>query len=301
MQLFRGEQRIRPEDISEQNPLGLRRDTNDTVIHARVITRDFLGKFRVGLQVTLIALEFQSNVHYAMPLRVLNSDSAGYDTQWRKIWEAHKDAGDLQGAEYLSGFGKNDRLTPVLTIVLYFGANAWDGPRTLKEMLDLENCPPEVSQQIIDYPLHLIEVRNYPHMEKFQTDLRYTFGFLHRAENKQELMEYVSENESVFSHLDGNAYQLLRVMSNSGKILREKENYENDGGDYDMCQALLDMMEDSKAQGISIGEARGISIGESRGIQLAKEVIRLQMAGKSAEEIAAICQIPAEKVEEILR
>lgn len=84
-------------------------------------------------------------------------------------------------------------------------------------------------------------------------------------------------------------------------ILREKENYENDGGDYDMCQALLDMMEDSKAQGISIGEARGISIGESRGIQLAKEVIGLQMAGKSAEEIAAICQIPAEKVEEILR
>lgn len=74
---------------------------------------------------------------------------------------------------------------------------------------------------------------------------------------------------------------------------KEKENYENDGGDYDMCQALLDMMEDSKAQGISIGE--------SRGIQLAKEVIRLQMAGKSAEEIAAICQISAEKVEEILR
>ena len=32
--------------------------------------------------------------------------------------------------EFLSGFHRNDTLTPVITITVYLGAEAWDGPRS---------------------------------------------------------------------------------------------------------------------------------------------------------------------------
>lgn len=39
---------------------------------------------------------------------------------------------------------------------------------------------------------------------------------------------------------------------------------------------------------------------EARCVRLARQVIRLQIAGKKEQEIARVCEIPAEKVREIL-
>ena len=59
-------------------------------------------------------------------------------------------------------------------------------------------------------------------------------------------------------------------------------------------------MSSAEKRGIEIGEKRGIEIGEKRGIQLACKVFRLHSQGFSDEEIAAECNISAEKVHEIL-
>ena len=295
-ELFQGERRIGQKDIRQRDPSEIRSITKDTAVCATLVTRDQMGEVRIGLQVVLLALEVQRGVHYAMPLRVLNGDSVGYDAQWRRIRTVHRQRKDLQGKEYLSGFGKEDRLAPILTLVVYFGQEPWDGPRTLKEMLDLRYCPPEVATQIADYPLHLIEVRSYPHIERFHSDLQYVFGFLQRDREKEELYHYVTENQAAFSHLDGAAYQMIRVMSRSSRLLGEKEEYENEEGEYDMGQALLDMREESKEE----GKREGISIGRTEGISLGKQVFRLWLAGKPEKEIAKACGISVEEVQEIL-
>ncbi len=41
--------------------------------------------------------------------------------------------------EFLSGFWKTDRLIPVITLVIYFGADDWDAPLSLKEMYSNTN------------------------------------------------------------------------------------------------------------------------------------------------------------------
>ena len=319
-ELFQGECRIRQEDIRQRDPSEVRNLTEDTAICASLITRDQMGEIQIGLQVVLVALEVQTGRHYAMPLRVLSGDSAGYEVQWRQIRAAHKRKKDLKGEEYLSGFGRSDRLAPILTLVLYFGQEPWDGPRTLKEMLDLRHCPPEMARQIADYPLRLIEVREYPRLERFHSDLRYVFGFLQRDRRKEELYQYVTENRAVFSRLDGAAYQMIQVMSHSSGLLKEKEEYENEEGEIDMCQALLDMREEcisigkekGREEGISIGREEGISIGKEKGIligkkegisigkQLTKQVFRLWIDGKTEKEIAETCEISIEEVKEIL-
>ena len=295
-ELFQGERRIRQEDIRQRDPSEIRNLTEDTAVCASLVTRDYRGEIQIGLQVVLLALELQTGVSYIMPLRVLNYESAGYESQWRQIRDSHQKKGDLSSAEYLSGFRKEDRLAPILTLVVYFGQEPWDGPRTLKEMLDLRECPPEVARQIADYPMRLIEVREYPRLERFHSDLRYVFGFLQRDRRKEELYQYVMENRAVFSHLDGVAYQMIQVMSHSSKLWKSREVYENEEGEIDMCQALLDMREEC----ISIGQEKGREEGISIGKQRTKQVFRLFMAGKSEKEIAGICEISVKEVREIL-
>lgn len=39
----------------------------------------------------------------------------------------------------MSGFWRTDRLIPVITLVIYFGSEAWDAPLSLKEMYSSTN------------------------------------------------------------------------------------------------------------------------------------------------------------------
>ena len=41
--------------------------------------------------------------------------------------------------EYLSGFYKEDVLKPVVTLVIHFGADEWDAPLSLHEMMGSQN------------------------------------------------------------------------------------------------------------------------------------------------------------------
>ena len=148
-----------------------------------------MGEIQIGLQVVLVALEVQTGRHYAMPLRVLSGDSAGYEAQWR---------------------------------------------------------------QIADYPLHLIEVRSIPGWRGSTAICSMCSGSCSGTAGKEELYQYVAENRAAFSHLDGAAYQMIQVISHSSGLLKEKEEYENEEGGIDMCQALLDMREEC----ISIGKEK---------------------------------------------
>ena len=55
----------------------------------------------------------------------------------------HREQKDLTGDEFVSGFARNDKLQPFITLVLYYGTKEWDAPKCLKDMLDLSEFPQE--------------------------------------------------------------------------------------------------------------------------------------------------------------
>ena len=226
----------------------LKLNTKKGKVQAQVVTADVVKEVHHGIRVNVIFLENQSEVHYAMPVRVMNEESAHYHKQWRKRAKQHEEEKDLEGAEFLSGFAKNDKLIPVITIVVYWGKEPWDGPRRLKDMLDLEDFSLDLQRFIVDYPIHLLEVREYEHMEDFQSDMRYVFGFLQKEHDKELLRAYVKEYEEVFTKLPSDAYELISVMSHADKLLEKKREYENEGG-CNMCQAIEEMIEDGRIEG----------------------------------------------------
>ena len=62
-----------------------------------------------------------------------------------KIQKEHKARKDLKtDAEFLGGFSKDDRIPAVISLVIYYGKEPWDGARDVYELLDLGDIPEEM-------------------------------------------------------------------------------------------------------------------------------------------------------------
>ena len=184
-----------------------------------------------------------------MPVRVINADANGYYLQWKDIERKHKREKQTWAdhGEFLSKFKESDRLKPILTIVIYFGKDNWNGAKSLKEITDLKVCPLHIQNQIQNYSINLIEVRSFSDVEKFTTDLREVFGFLQNDGNKQQLEKYVQEHRETLINLEEDAYDLICVMSDMKKLQELKSELRQEGG-CNMCKGLEEIIEDETRQ-----------------------------------------------------
>lgn len=296
--IYKGEQVIKPENLK---PL----DTDITGIPygaegAGVPTqryRDVLKSVTAmeddnGVYL-LLGIEAQSEVHHAMPVRNMVYDALQYAAQVEEAARSHKEArkaGDPKelakkpnAGEYLSGFYKGDRLIPVVTLVVYFGAGEWDGPMSLHEMLSVQN--PEILSYVSDYKLNVItpESMSDEEIDQFQTSLREVMLFIKYSKDRTKLNEMV-QNDGRFKSMDRNAAEVVRTVTGV-----EFEDDEEEGK-VDMCQALKEMMEEANSEGMLKG-AQGERIAMARrmlkeGI-FSKELIA-RMTGMSLEEVRGL-------------
>lgn len=73
---------------------------------------------------------------------------------------------DITSAEFLSGFTKDSRLPPCVTLILYYGED-WDGARDF--ILDFTDIPQELRDKVNDYHIHICEVRKFQNTNIFQS------------------------------------------------------------------------------------------------------------------------------------
>ena len=209
----------------------------------------------------ILGIENQTGVHYAMPIRNMVYDSLQYYSQVKTI--SKKSRGikkNISKAEYISGFPKDGSLLPVITLVVYFGAKPWDGPKSLHEMIKLVDA--ESLACIDDYNINLLEpaIMNDEDIEKFKTDLKDVFYFVKYSRDKDKLREIVEKNED-FQNMRRSTAEVIKAVTNSDiKLPEGKER-------VDMCLAIEQMREESIAIGEARGEARGLAIGERKGEQ----------------------------------
>lgn len=124
-----------------------------------------------------------------------------------------------------------------------------------------------------DYSINLLEVRHFPDVGKFQSDLKAVFGFLQHTSNQVSLQAFITNHEDRFSNMEEDAYDVICALSNAGELMAVKDEYHNKGG-LDMCQAIKDMLETSKKNGIDMGMNTGMSKGIDRVNHLNQILIR---------------------------
>ena len=105
-------------------------------------TRDIKKRLKSGKELKILALESQNEVNYIMPWRVMDYDCREYGKQIREAQRINNErakAGESiyeSAGERLSKVRKAERFAPVYTLCLYHGMDPWDGPRSLKDMME---------------------------------------------------------------------------------------------------------------------------------------------------------------------
>ncbi len=208
----------------------------------------------------IFAHETQQHVHYAMPVRSMVYEALEYVRQVQELEKQHLAKGEkLRSDEFLSGLTKDDRLKPVVSVVLYLGDD-WDGCKSLYEMLEIDETD-EKTGQILPYlprnQLKLISANDIKHPEFFRTSLQHIFSMLKYRQTKDELYEYIQRNRAALERMDHveimAAFILLGEQKRVEELFRSKAEREEIG----MCKAIDDLIHDGEMRGEKRGERRG--------------------------------------------
>ena len=227
--------------------------------------RDFL-KFAVIKQdertsYVLLGIENQTDVHYAMPVRNAIYDALQYGRQVADIAAEHrrnkKDFTGKSNGEYLSGFLKEDHIRPVITLVIHFGAEEWDGPLSLHEMMSVSDI--EILSFVENYRIHLIDPAKLTEeqLDHFSTSLKEVMGYIKYSKNKEQLLKFLQTD--THRSIEMNAVRVIKTITNTPIEVSEEEE------EIEMCKAIEDLIAESEARGRAEGEVRGRAEGETRG------------------------------------
>lgn len=243
--MYGGKQVLSPDNLTEQDTIltDLLPDGTDIKRYRDVIKSACIMEAD-GTSYVLLAIENQANIHYAMPVRNLLYDSLQYSQQIQNIARKNMEKKCYENsAEFLSGFCKNDRIAPVITLVIYFGAEEWDGPRNLSEMF--YEGSEKYKDFLPEYKLNLItpsEISDEK-FNLFNSPLKEVLAFIKYSKDKKALSELLKTHPSYknIGHLEA---ELLKCC------IGLDINTEGKSEEIDMCKAFEDMKLEGYEEGI---------------------------------------------------
>jgi hypothetical protein len=239
--------------------------------------RDVVKKTAYGVEFVVLGIESQKKVHYAMPLRTLLYDGLGYLKEYQEIVHTRKqDHEKMTDDEFLSGMRKEDRLHPIISIVVYYSEKMWDGPLCLKDMI--VEMPEEIEQIFSDYKMNLLQVRDSDQYCFHNEDVKTVFDI--SREIFRGNFDGIAENYN--RDIDAELAAVIGKITDNAELIRRADEKEV----VNMCTSL----ENLKQQGINEGIEQGIEKGIKLGIE---KMLKLDYP---VEEISRIFEVPEQKV-----
>ncbi|MCH5267006.1 MAG: Rpn family recombination-promoting nuclease/putative transposase [Lachnospiraceae bacterium] len=296
--IFGGAQVILPENLSPL-PESLRSNLRDKAgaFDTVVRYRDIGMMAQIGtLRFLLVcAVEHQTYLDYSMPHRMMEYEAMEYHEQLEKITRVNKDNGKLPSKYYISGVTLEDKLIPVITIVIYSGDEKWEGARCLHDFLKLDGIPEDALPHIGNWPLNMIDLNEPIDTSKYHSDLRLLFELAKRRKDKRAVLNYIREHEEFKTLGTLTCYMLSQYLN----VNIEPDDYKNtDKGGINMCNAIQELMEDARLEGIEQGLAQGTALGKHE--QLMSLVQLKYDKGKNLSQIADECETTEENILSIM-
>ena len=225
-----------------------------------------------------------------LPVKNMVYDALEYAGQVENSARSHREAKQWPSTsgEYLTGFYKNDRLIPVITAVVYFGSDTWNAPRSLHEMLSIQD--PELLSLVPDYRINLFspaEIKD-EELDKLQSNLKEVMLFIKYSKDKRKLQELTSQTPG-FRSLELKAARVIDSITGINLRFTETE------GSVNMCQAVQEMCDDARAEGLSQSRAQGLSQGLQEHALLTAQRM-LEDPRFSPEDISRFSGLPLEDV-----
>ncbi len=282
--IFDGQKVVLPDSLVEMDstsvavPYGT--DNAGTPVQKeRDVVKNVTCKMFSDMVFAIVGIENQTNINYAMPVRNMLYDALTYTGQVEKAGKSYqKEKIKLSSNEFLSHFKKEDKLIPVITLVINFSPDKWDAPMSLHEMIDFKS---DILKKFVqDYHINVIEPATLTkeQLKKFTTGFREVMECIKCSKDMYAMQQALSENER-FKTLDKKTSDVIRYCS------KLKINFDVEEEVFDMCKAF----EDYKNEGIKIGRNEGLT-------QFATYLIKnnvnieeiISQTGLSADEVMKI-------------
>ena len=288
--IYDGEQIIRPEQLTDLDATQFAipyREEEEGKPEATQKYRDVLKTLAVKTDehctYLVLGIENQSNVHYAMPVRNMLYDAMQYEKQVRQLAAAHRKKHDAATSdEYLSGMSREDKITPVITLVINFGSKKWDGPIRLHEMFSEQ--PEHILRLIPDYQVLLIDPMSMADTDlgRLNSSLREVLSYI-KYQHDQGQMQRLLQEDNRFSELERNAALVIQATT------RTELNIKPDAEVVDMCEAIQQMMNNSMQQGVQLGKQQGIQQGErNMQLRIARQMLAAKLPLQQISEMTAL-------------
>ena len=193
---FDGTEVVHWESIQERDPVLQKIKGKGTKVSTKANVVDLFRSVEIDGCRIGVFLQNQTQIHYAMPIRVMNEEAEEYYSQWKNLARKHREKKDLKGAEFLSGMGRNDRINSLLILIVYFGEEKWDAAESVQKMFGKVAESEKIRGLLAEYPIHVFDLRRFTNTDNFYTDLKWVTEFLQRNRNREQLWKYVMENNA---------------------------------------------------------------------------------------------------------
>ena len=221
----------------------------------------------------LFAIEHQSVEDYTMPLRIMEYDVREYLRQVK------------------SNKGVQVQIKPIITIVMYWKADKWNQPLSVKDMFD-KNTVKWLEENglggyIQNYRMHLFEpgAVKEEDLEKFKTELKDVIAYVKYSKSTEALKEY---NEKYKPDLTRSTVTLINELTNSKYVFIEGKER------LDMCEAFEGLIAEGKAE----GKAEELKEKYKSWVTLSNN---LKKRGMSNPEIASLLGIPESELQDAFK
>lgn len=256
---FQGNSIIQAENLTDASeiyvePEAEKTDTQEKASYLERI-RDIKMKLHTGEMLQILAVENQNQVDYTMPFRCMQYDTMEYSSQLEELRKKNEAADDYESwAERACKIKKTDRIMPVYTLCFYHGEEVWDGPKSLRDMMNFGEDADSINKLFVDYPMHLYCLNEEDKFDVFHTEIKQLFKAARYRKDKRKLRQLLEE-DSEYRHMDEDTLEVLSIMLNAPQLWENKEKYMNrqeEKEGYDMCQALREWAEDERREGESL-------------------------------------------------
>lgn len=244
--IYDGRQVIKPESLKELDTTEIAlpfADSHEEAVQKyRDILKSAVVKHDDKAAYILLGIENQTEIHYAMPVRNMIYDALQYGKQVSEIAAKHRkdtDKGSSKG-EYLSGFYKDDRITPVITLVIHFGADAWDGPLSIHEMTGLDDY--DILRFVPNYKINLIDpaIMDIGDFSKLESSLREVMGYIKYSKDADKMNIFLSGN--AHATIEREAAMVIKTITKTPIDIPEGME------EINMCEAIEAMIKDNRAK-----------------------------------------------------
>ncbi len=246
---------------------------------------------RNGIRYIIWGIENQYVFDRTTPFKVMGYDYTSYDRQIESFQAQNKKE---HAKTYITGLLPEQKLTPVITLILYYGDD--NLPDNICAMLNMPE-EKEVRKFIQNYNLNVIRLKEFTkeQTDLFRSDFSCIAKCLAKSYNKQEQLNMLKESKQVLLHPRDTLFTLASITKDQRYLSLSETNKEKSK----MCE-IADALE---KMGYDKGIMQGKDLERENGIKSMIEACQELNVAKAItyEKVSQKYNLPPDKATEYMK